>query len=177
MLIPFYLLAGEGEYSVSRIPAPLLKNASVVKRMEELRFEITEGNRARITRKVAYTILNEQGERWAYFVEGYDRLRSIEHFEGALFDASGIKLKSLKKSDIKDESGTGDISLADDSRMKWHNFFYKVFPYTVEYEVEVRFKGTMFLPDWIPQEKPEMGVQASLLKIISPLSNPVHYKI
>ena len=88
--------------------------------------------------------MNEQGDKWAYFVGGYDKLRSIESFEGSLFDAAGKKLKSLKKSDIKDVSGSDDASLADDNRVKWHSFFYKVYPYTVEYEVEIRYKGTMF---------------------------------
>src|SRR5690348_5356584 len=83
------LWAGDGEYAMSRIPAGLLVNANAVKRTEEMLFEITEGNRARYRHKVAYTILNEQGEKWAFFGEGYDKLRSIESFEGRLFDSNG----------------------------------------------------------------------------------------
>src|SRR5688572_12433841 len=79
-------------YAVANIPPLLLKNAHVVKRMEEVRYEITEGNRARFYRKVAYTILDEQGDRWGGFLEGIDKLRSIDVFEGSLFDANGKKL-------------------------------------------------------------------------------------
>src|SRR6185295_1824558 len=111
---------GDNDYSFANIPASLLKNANAVKRMEEISFEVTEGNKAKYRRKVAFTILNEQGDRWSYFSEGYDKLRSIESFEGALFDATGKKVKSLKKSDIKDVSGSDDGSLADDNRVKWH---------------------------------------------------------
>ncbi len=168
--------AGEGEYAVSRIPAALLKGANVIKRSEELRFEITEKNKARYYTKVAYTILNEQGERWAIYSEGYDKLMSIESFEGSLFDANGVKIKSLKKADIKDVTGSDD-GLADDNRYKWHSFFYKVYPYTVEYETEVHFKGTMFLPSWTPQERPIMGVQQSSISVVSPISNPLRYKM
>ena len=167
---------GDESYAVGNIPDSLLKNANVVKRAEVSRFEITEKNRARFFYKVAYTILNEQGDRWAYYSEGYDKLRSIESFDGTLFDANGRKIKSLKKSDIKDVSGT-DESLADDNRVKWHSFFYKVYPYTVEYETEVRYKGTMFLPDWIPQEKPVMSVQSSILAVVAPADNPLRYKM
>jgi hypothetical protein len=177
-LLPFQqLFGGQGEYAVSNIPSLLLKGADVVKRSEELRFEITEKNSARYIHKVAYTILNEAGERWAYFSEGYDKLRSIESFEGTLFDASGNKIKSLKKTDLKDESGSSDASLADDFRIKWHSFFYKVYPYTVEYEVVVKYKGTMFLPRWLPQERPVMAVQQSLITVISPVSNLLRYKM
>ena len=154
-----------------------MKNANVIKRMEMIRFSITESNKATYYQKVAYTILNEQGDPWAYFSEGYDKLRSIESFEGSLFDAAGKKLKSLKKTDIKDVSGSDDASLADDNRVKWHSFFYKNYPFTVEYEVEVRYKGTMFLPRWVPQERPVMGVQQSTLTVISPAANPLRYKM
>lgn len=163
-------------YAVSAIPAALLKNASVVKRMEEVRYDISEGNRAKYFYKAAYTILNEQGDRWGGFGEGYDKLRSIESFEGTLFDAAGKKIRSLKKSEIRDVSGSDD-NLADDYRVKWHSFFNKTYPYTVEYEVELRYKGTMFLRDWIPQEKPIMAVQQSRLAITIPASNPLHYKM
>jgi Domain of Unknown Function with PDB structure (DUF3857)/Transglutaminase-like superfamily len=168
---------GDGDYSVANIPEALLKNANAVKRMEILRFEISNGNHATYYQKVAYTILNERGDRWASFAEGYDKLRSIESFEGTLFDAAGKKIKSLKKSDIKDVSGSDDANLMDDNRIKWHSFFDKAYPFTVEYEVEVRYKGTMFMPDWIPQQRPVMSVQQSQLVIISPADNPLHYKM
>src|SRR5688572_14464380 len=91
----FYLVSGVAsasgypdEYAVSNIPQSLLKNVNVVKRAEEIVFEITEGNRAKYRQKVVFTILNENGERWAYFGEGYDKLRSIESFEGTLYDAT-----------------------------------------------------------------------------------------
>ena len=132
-----FAAGGDNDYAVSAIPASLMKNANAVKRSEEIIFEITEGNRAKYRRRVAYTILNELGDKWAYFSEGYDKLRSIESFDGTLFDANGKKLKSLKKSDIKDVTGNDGGSLADDNRVKWHSFFYKVYPFTVEYEIEI----------------------------------------
>ena len=75
---------GDDGYAVTNIPASLLKNADVIKRIEFIRFEITESNKATYYKKVAYTILNEQGDKWSYFSEGYDKLRSIESFEGSL---------------------------------------------------------------------------------------------
>src|SRR5688572_30171870 len=79
------------DYAVTHIPAELKKNASVVKRMDEVRFEITEKNKATYYQKVAFTILDEKGDRWAAFAMGYDKLRSIESFDGSLFDANGKK--------------------------------------------------------------------------------------
>jgi hypothetical protein len=164
------------DYAVSAIPAALLKNANVVKRTERVSFDITSGNKGYYRYKVAYTILNEQGDRWSSFSEGYDKLSSIESLEGSLYGADGRKIKSLKKSDIGDVSGVSD-GLMDDNRVKYHSFFYKLYPFTVEYEVEMRYKGTMFLPPWMPQEKPEMSVQESYLTISTPATNPLHYKM
>jgi hypothetical protein len=172
------VFAGEDpNYSILNIPAELMKNANVVKRMETFRYEITEKNKATIKHKVAYTILNEAGDQWGGFSEWYDKLRSIESFDGTLYNGMGKKLKSLKKSEIMDLSGSDDASLADDNRFKAHSFYYKVYPYTVEYEVEIRMKGTMFSPQWIPQERTIMSVQSCNLTVISPASNPVHYKM
>ncbi|HEX7903739.1 MAG TPA: DUF3857 domain-containing protein [Chitinophagaceae bacterium] len=171
------VLAGDEPYAFSAIPAALLKNANVVKRTEEIRYVISESNKAKLYKRMAYTILNEQGDNWAGHAEGYDKLRSIGSFEGSLFDAAGKKIRSLKKSEIRDVSGSDDASLADDNRVKWHSFFYKVYPFTVEYEVELSYKGTMFLPDWIPQERPVIAVQQSKISVMVPESNPLHYKM
>src|SRR5262245_31930450 len=117
----------QGTYAVSAIPPALMKDAHVVKRTDDIRYEISEGNKARFFKKVAYTILDEQGDRWSIHGEGYDKLRSVESFEGSLYDATGKKIRSLKKSEIKDISGSDEASLADDNRVKWHSFFYKIY--------------------------------------------------
>lgn len=178
-LVIALLLAGivqAQDYAVSTIPAALLKDANVVKRTERVTFDITNGNKGYYRYKVAYTILNEQGDPWSSCSFGYDKLSSIESFEGSLYGADGRKIKSLKKSDVRDQSGGSD-GLADDNRLKWHSFFYKSYPHTVEYEVEIRYKGTMFIPRWTPQEKPRMSVQESYLVVSTPASNPLHYKM
>ena len=56
------LMAGEGEYAVSRIPAALLKNAHVVKRMEKISFEIVNTGEAIFKKIYAITILDENGD-------------------------------------------------------------------------------------------------------------------
>ena len=122
------LLCQAQEYAVSNIPQVLIKNASVVKRKEEIRYEITEGNRAKYYQKFAYTILNEFGDRWASFAKSYDKLHGIEALEGSLYDASGKKIRSLKKSEIRDVTGNDGSDLATDNRVKWHSFFYKIYP-------------------------------------------------
>jgi hypothetical protein len=175
----FYFLscfAGEGDYAVSKIPADLLKHAHVIKRMEKISFEVINTGEAILYKKYALTIMDENGERQAGFLEFYDKLHEIKNIEGTLYDANGKELKRLKNKQIIDLTGMEESNLVDDSRRKFHHFFYKVYPYTVEYEVEIKYNGTLFFPVWLPREDENFSVEQSSISIISPLSYSVRYK-
>lgn len=163
-------------YSVESISKELLKNANVVYRNHSIYVEIESLNKMKVTEKYAITILNEAGENYAQFGQGYDKLSSIKNIDGKLFDASGRKLKELKKSDIKDISNVDEISLFDDNRVKLHNFYYKVFPYTVEYEYETVRDGTLSMPWFYPQFGYAISVEKSSYTLIAPSAVKVIYK-
>src|SRR6187401_1740003 len=99
------LLAGEGDYAVSRISPALLKNANVIVRLEQTRFEINNTKDARLKNHYVITILNENGAEWADFEEYYNRFREVESVEAILYDANGKQLKRIKKKDLEDRSG------------------------------------------------------------------------
>ncbi len=169
--------AGEGEYAVSKIPAALLKKAHVVKRMEKISFEVLGINEAILRKKYAFTILDENGDRQAGFLEYYDKLHDIKNIEGTLYDADGKELKKLKNRQVIDLTGMDESTLIDDSRRKYHHFYHKVYPYTVQYEVEIRYHGTLFFPVWIPREDEHFSVEQSSISIISPANYIVRYKM
>src|SRR5215211_120618 len=126
--------AADPKYPVSSIPEKLLKNANVVKRMEEIEFQIVSTGETILHHKYALTILNENGDAAAGMVQAYDKLRQLTSIEGALYDGSGNLLKKVKNKDVQDVSGVDDNNLIDDSRRKIHHFYYRNYPYTVEYE-------------------------------------------
>ncbi|TMI71748.1 MAG: DUF3857 domain-containing protein [Bacteroidetes bacterium] len=168
--------AGDGDYAVSKIDPSLLKNASVVKRSEEQRFEIGSYSRTVLYKKYALTILNEQGEELAYLYEFYDKLRSIRSIEGRLYNAEGHEIRSLRNKEIEDRSAVSEISLMEDSRVKVHNFYYKIYPYTVEYEVIMEFNNTLMFPHWFPQPFEKYAVEKSTLSIKCPSWFTFRYK-
>src|SRR4051812_17598546 len=131
-ILPF-ISVGQ-KYNASLIPDSLTKNANVVERYDETRIEIKEAGKAKIHRRYAFTILNEAGDKYSTFYTYYDKFREVNSIDGALFDANGKELKSVKKKDIEDLSGNNDESLMSDTRYKEHNFYYRTYPYTVEYE-------------------------------------------
>lgn len=167
--------AGSG-YPVSAIPEALLKKANAVKRMEQISFELTGDDEAILRKKYAITVLNENGDKHAYFSENYDKFREIRNIEGALYDGSGKELKRLKNKQVLDLTGGGDNNLIDDSRIKEHNFYHRVYPYTVEYEVEIKYEGTLFFPIWLPREDENYSVESSSITIIYPETNPVRFR-
>lgn len=170
------LFAAEGDYAISKIPAALLDNAHVVKRMEEGRFEILGLGKSRYYHKYALTILNEKGDEHAGKTLSYNKLREIRSFDGALYDANGKKIRSLKKSEIRDLSGVNDISLMDDTRIKQHSFYHRQYPYTVEYETIELYNFNMFFPNWSPYDDEHIAVEQSAITIVAPSDFTVRYK-
>jgi hypothetical protein len=178
LLLSSFVFATDGlEYSVLTIPDPLKKYANVVKRMEEERFTLKSPGEAVYYRKYAITILNENGDKHASFQQYYDRFVEIKGIWGTLYDAMGNKIKELKAKDIQDYSAVSDISLMEDNRIKVHNFYYKTYPYTVEYIFELKYTGTMFYPSWLPVEDEFFSVQQSRFVFECPLNYEFRYKM
>lgn len=160
--------AKDPEYPVATIPAALKENAHAVKRWEEVTLKIVDPGETRYTYHYVITILNEQGAEHAMFAEGYDMLKDIRSIRGALYDASGKQIRKLKHSDIQDVSGVGGGTFMSDDRIKYHQFKYNVYPYTVEYEVELKFNHTFYFREWAPQSEEHLSVEYSTLKVITP---------
>lgn len=164
------------EYAVLLISKDLLKNANVVYRNLSIKVKIESLGKMRVTERYAVTILNETGEDYAQFAEHYDKLSSVKNIDGRLFDALGRKIRELKKNEIKDFSNVSDISLFEDNRVKLHNFYHKVFPYTVEYECETVHDGTLFIPRYFPQRGYAVSAEQTDYTIELPESARLIYK-
>ncbi|MGB8192810.1 MAG: DUF3857 domain-containing protein, partial [Chitinophagaceae bacterium] len=181
MYLPVFLFfcvssaIAQNNYSIISIDSTLFKEANVVLRYDDNRYEMKSLEKAVEYCKYAITILNEKGDEHSGLVVPYDRFNSIDYIEGTLYDAFGKKIRSLKKGDIKDLTGSG-YSLADDDRYKEHNFYHRVYPYTVEYEYAVIRKETMFFPRWFPQTDELYAVQESKFTVIVPAAYKFRYK-
>lgn len=169
--------ANDGVYSIKNIPDSLLKKANLVKRAEHIRFEIINTGETVLQYHYALTILNEAGDKYSSFVEYYDKLRKVTSIEGTLYDAFGNELKKLKSKDVMDLSAVDDISLMDDNRKKVHDFYYKSYPYTIEYKTEIKFNNSFNFPSWYPQEFEHLGVQQSGLTVVMPAAYDVRYRM
>lgn len=176
LLIGLKVSAADPAYPVAAIPPELLKNANAVVRLQELNIKMNSLKDVRIVTRYAVTVLSEAGSKHAAFSDYYDQLREIKSIKGALYDASGQQIRKLKQSEIKDESAVSDFSLMEDDRSKSHDFYHRIYPYTVEYEVEARVSQTFYFPRWIPQDDILLSVQESHLNITVPDDYQLRYK-
>jgi transglutaminase-like putative cysteine protease len=168
--------AGDPDYNVSAIPAALKEKVHAIKRMEELIINVSSPTEKRVIHRYAITVLDASGDRYARFIDYYDKFRSIRSVSGTLYDAAGKQIKRLKQSDVEDLSGVGGSSLMTDDRIKRHAFYYSVYPHTVEYEIEVKESNTFNFPDWTPQEDEEFSVEKSKLVVTVPQDFTLRYQ-
>ncbi|HEX6914978.1 MAG TPA: DUF3857 domain-containing protein, partial [Chitinophagaceae bacterium] len=163
-------------YNVAAIPDSLKEKANAVKRYEELKVIIKSPSKAVIRHKWAITILNEEGAGHSWYYNFYDKLQSLDDINGELYDAEGKHLKSIKKKEISDVSHDDNMSLVTDARVKRFNFYYKQYPYTVEFEDEQTLDGVFHLPVWDPVTSFNLSIQQSQLVVEAPADYEIRYK-
>jgi hypothetical protein len=169
-------LTAAQSYNVALVPDSLKKDASAVIREEEYVLEIKSPERAVEKRHHVITILGENGDDFGGYFSDYDKFRSINWITGTLYDASGKELKHVKTKDMEDRSYVSEGNLADDSRYKEHSFFFRVYPYTLDYEEEKELNGILGFEEWKPLFYQGISTQHSKYVIIAPAGYEVRYK-
>ncbi len=164
------------DYNVLLIPDSLMKDANVVDRYSEMHYTIINEKKAILYEKEVLTILNEAADKYADYITSYDKFNSINDINGHLYDASGKKIKEVKRKDISDHASFDGYSLMNDDRYKEHNFYCRDYPYTVEYEKEDEQNQMFSLQTWDPQISAFMSVQVSKLIVETPSNYKFRYK-
>lgn len=164
------------QYSIADIPPSLKNGADMVVRDAEMAIDIKSKNNVEIKRKFVYSILNSSADEYASFIAHYDKINKVHGIEGNLYDAGGIKIRSIKKGEIKDYSATSETNLADDDRVKYHSFNHKIYPYTIEYEITTQIDGLFHLPTWFPVVGDKVAVESSKLRVVAAPDYEVRYK-
>ena len=177
ILIIFKAFAVQAQdYNVLLIPDSLKNHADVVVRNEEYDVVVKSLDKVVIRHKYAITILNENGDEYAEYQKRYSSRQSLFDIDGNLYDALGKKLKNVKRKDIQDAPLEDGFSLMRDDRIKSHNWHWKSYPYTVEYEDAIELNQTLTIPDWYPVHGLNCAVQNSHYTIQFPQDFKLRYK-
>jgi len=163
------------KFNVASIPDSMLKNANVVKRYEEMILEIKSPSKYTWHERHVYTVLNEKADNIANYKTLYDKFNTIDYVSATLYNENGKELKLIKKKDMQDVGYEDGYSLMQDERFISNNFYYRTYPYTVDYEEDDTKDGVLDFSGWRPVAY-NMSVQFSRYVIIAPKDYEVRYK-
>jgi transglutaminase-like putative cysteine protease len=178
----FFLLAGlatamaQKAYEVGFISKDLLPYASAVVRNQEITCEVKDLNNVIYHVKKAVTVINKNGDDAAEIVVGYDKSTSIKYIKGAVYNEFGIIIRKLADKDFNDHAAISNSSLFEDDRVKYYTPAVTTYPYTVEYEYEVRYKQSINFPDWMPITGSNQSVENASYKFICKPAFNIRYK-
>jgi Domain of Unknown Function with PDB structure (DUF3857) len=142
----------------STIPAALKENAHNVKREEKIDFEVYDVDAAKLTVHQVYTVLDAQGEDLLFFHEYSTAFRKLNDAEIKVYDANGKFVNKYKLREMHAQAvGEG---LVEDGKIYYFRVAAPVYPITVQYDYEVKYKGTLNYPDY-DIEEPEQSVESS----------------
>ncbi|HAZ04575.1 MAG TPA: hypothetical protein DCY97_20760, partial [Marinilabiliales bacterium] len=158
----------QSNYNVNLIPAELKSNARAVIRKDLKKLEVFTPERAVLTVQYAITVLNKNGIDDGIFKHPYNKFMKLNVKKAIVYDFNGEKLKKIPFGDMYDFSAIDNTTTFDDNRMKVIDPEIRDFPFTVEYEYELVFKGTLNLPSWRPYPDYEIAIEHSEMVIQAP---------
>ncbi|NOU48533.1 MAG: DUF3857 and transglutaminase domain-containing protein [Bacteroidales bacterium] len=169
ILLTTSLLAGV-KYPISEIPEALKKNAEAVIRIDESKFDLLSKTSAKLSHKYVVTIFNENSLDLSKQYLFYDQFTKIKDISCVVYNPAGEKVKSIQSDKILDFSAVAGFSLFDDNRVKLVDADYAIFPFTVEFEWEVVYSGTLLYPRWMPYDDYSVSIQQSSLIVTADIS-------
>lgn len=142
----FSCLMGQ-EYSVATLSPDLIKNANAVIRNQRIDFTVQSPGKASLSEYRAVTIFNERTNLNTMVVH-YTPYNKLGRITGKLYDAAGQLIRSVKKSEIKDQSAISSFSIYEDDRFRFVEIEHNDYPYTVVFEYEMTYKDLLSYPYW-----------------------------
>jgi len=122
-------------------------------------------NKVTVKKSYKVEVLNKFEEYVNKIILHYSPEHKISNIE-VIVEVPGSKTKKFKRKDFKDFAADGS-NLATDSRAIILDIGANRFPYFINVEYEKIISGTMFIPDWDPQENNTQYVKEASYKIIN----------
>ncbi|MBL4674973.1 MAG: DUF3857 domain-containing transglutaminase family protein [Mucilaginibacter sp.] len=176
LLLPAIVSKGQDNYAVNLISKDLLPYASAVIRNQSVITEIKDAGNTIYHIKKAVTILNKNGDDIAEIVVFYDKGNAIKSIKGSTYDEFGKLVNKFSEKNFEDNATSDGFSLYQDSRVKHYLPSIAAYPYTIEYELEMRSKQTLVLPDWRPIPEPAVAVEKSRYTFACKPDFKINYK-
>ncbi|WP_374948138.1 DUF3857 domain-containing protein [Mucilaginibacter sp.] len=171
------LTAGaQGLYNANLIPQELLPYASAVMRNNEVTLEVKDPDNTIYHVKTAITVLNKNGVDIAHIILWHNRTNLIRYVKGMVYNEFGQATGKFTEKEFSDVNATSQMSLFEDSRVKHYVPSNGSYPYTIEYEYEIRSKQSLNFKDWQPNEHLGLAVEKSTFNFICKPDFKIRYK-
>jgi len=181
ILFGLLLLAGtrvsaQNNYAASLIPGELLPYASAVVRNEEITTEVKEPDNVIYHVKRVITVLNKNGDEKTDLNVFYDNLMSVKYIRGFIYNEFGKVERKISEREFDDEAVSDGFSLFQDDRVKHYSRAVTSYPYTVEFEYEMKVKQSLGFAPWEPQYETNVAVEKSTYTFICKPGFNIRYK-
>ena len=163
-------------YSAAAIPKPLLTRAGAVIRNSETVIEVKALDEVFYRKKYAVTILNSSAVDEATIVLSYDKNSSIKSVKGTIYNEFGLPISKISEKSFQDRSSVSDFSLYEDDRVKYFSPARVSYPFTIEYEYEIRTRQSLYFPSWVPGNSTGVAIESSSLTFICPETFNLRHK-
>lgn len=121
-------------------------------------------------------VLDEKGKYGTEFVCFSDKFHTFEGFKGEVIDASGNRVMTLKKSDLK--SSNISEGLASDDKTFFYDCPYEKYPYTIVYEWDMKYKyGFLTFPAFSPVVNFNQSLESASYTLSVPEDMPIDYRV
>ncbi|MGV3508209.1 MAG: DUF3857 domain-containing protein, partial [Sphingobacteriaceae bacterium] len=133
----------QSNYAVSSIPKTLLPRAGAIVRSSETVIEVKDLNEVYYRKKYAITILNSSARDEANLYLNYDKNNTIKSVKGIIYNEFGLPIAKKLEKQLQDRSAGSDFSLYEDNRVKYYVPSQISYPFTIEYEFEMKRKQSL----------------------------------
>jgi transglutaminase-like putative cysteine protease len=176
LLVIANITMAQENYSAASISKTLLPYASAVVRNKEETIEVKSLDNTTYHIKAAITVLNKNGNDLAHIFIWHDKSVAIKYAKGIVYDSWGKKVSKFSESDFEDVSAANNFSLFEDSRVLHFIPAVTDYPYTIEYEYEVRSKQSLNFQNWQPNRSSGMAIEKSSYTFICKPDFNIRYK-
>ncbi|MFH1121450.1 MAG: DUF3857 domain-containing protein [Bacteroidota bacterium] len=162
--------------AVSNIPESLLKGANSILRNNETTFTILSNEKIAISEAFSLTIMNEKALILAHLKIFYNTGEKVKINTAAIYNESGVKIKTIRQSEMLDYSTAGDVTLYSDARVIFCKIVPISYPFTIVYDYEITYDHLYAFRSYSPYRSDNQSVVSSSLSLVNPLNIPLNIK-
>ena len=167
---------GQQSYAASLISSDLKVRAGAVVRNEELTIEVKSFNQVDYRYKRVVTVLNSSADAEAKIAVWYNKTRNIKSIKATIYNEFGVPISKISLKDFRDESAASNYSLFEDSRVKRFNPAVVTYPFTLEYEYEIRSRQSLIFPEWSAIQEEGVSLEFSRFTFLCGVDFGIRFK-